>query len=561
MRDENTAAHILLAALRPGAWVRPVLALVLAGLQLMAGEVQADPLNEALRERVEVLRNGRSIPVAGGTVLPDRALARLYESRDFRPAWTAPARRRALLRAVEASIDHGLEAADYQPAALRAAIATSADDARAAADHDLLFTDALLRLATHLHTGKVDPAALDPEWGFTRRPDDEALNAFEALVDAADPEQALAQRAPRLDAYTGLRAALARYRRIEADGGWPTLPDGPALRPGAVDARVATLRRRLAITDGAPALTAAGYFDEALRAAVTRFQLRHGLEADGVVGRRTRAALNVEVHRRIDQIRVNLERLRWLATDLAGDQLRVDVAAFEASLRLDGRPVWSSSVIVGRPDRQTPSFGATLRYLVLNPEWVVPPTILREDMLPRIIAQPAYLAEHALRVEDFTGAPVDPQSIDWTQYRHNGPPFQLVQRPGGDNPVGRIKFVLPNPYSVYLHDTPAKTLFDKPERAFSSGCIRLQRPLELALALLDDPLRWSAEALDAAIATGQTRTVPVRRQVPVRVVYLTATASSDGQVRFRNDIYGRDPAVLTALQRSLAPGTPPRARP
>ncbi|QID16823.1 L,D-transpeptidase family protein [Nitrogeniibacter mangrovi] len=564
MTERNTAAHILLearraraAVRRPAGGARLLLWLLVTGLALVAATVRADPLNEALRERVELLRRGRAIAVAGGLVSADGAVTRLYEARGFRPAWTSPERRQALLRAVEASADDGLEPADYQNAALRAAAAAPADDARTIADRDLLFTAALLRLAAHVHTGKVDPARLDPDWGFARRTDGDDLAALEALVDAPDLAQALRQWAPRLDAYVGLRTALARYRRIAADGGWPSLPDGPTLRPDTVDARVAILRDRLAITDDAPTVAGpdAERFDAALREALVRFQRRHGLETDGLAGRRTRAALNVDVRRRIDQIRVNLERLRWLAPELAGDQLQVDVAAFAASLRLDGHVVWSSRAIVGRPDRPTPSFGATLRYLVLNPEWVVPPTILRQDMLPRIIAQPAYLAEHALHLEDFAGQPVDPQSIEWARYRHDGFPFQLVQPPGPDNPVGRIKFVFPNPYSVYLHDTPAKALFDKPERAFSSGCIRLQRPLELALALLDDPIRWPTEALEAAITTGQTRTLTVPRQVPVRVLYLTATANADGQVDFRRDIYARDPAVLAALQRPIATPT------
>ncbi len=560
MRKQQNEASILadsrtrhVALRRLVSVVRLVLMLIATTVPALAQPVQADPLHEALRERVEMLRRGREIPIAGGVVSIGERVTTAYERRDFQLAWTSPARRQALIRIVAHSDSHGLEPADYQPDALRRATALPDDSAAAAADRDLLFTDALVRLATHLRDGKVAPTALDPDWGFPSHAGGQDTGALDALIDAPDLDRALEQWPPALDAYAGLRAALARYRRIAAEGGWPSLPDGPTLRPETPDARLPILRRRLQITDDAPPAADPDNdrFDDALSAAIVRFQRRHGLEPDGLVGRRTRAALNVDVQRRIDQIRVNLERLRWLSPELVGDHLRVDVAAFEASLQVDGRTVWSSRAVVGRTERATPSFRATMRYLVLNPEWVVPPTILRDDLLPRIIAHPAYLAEHDLRVEDFAGDDVDPQSIDWSLYRHNGFPFQIVQRPGPDNPVGHIKFVLPNPYSVYLHDTPSKALFDKPERLFSSGCIRLQRPLELAVQLLDEPALWSLESLRTAITSGETRTVPVRRHVPVLVVYLTATASADGAVHFRRDVYARDPAVLAALRRPV----------
>lgn len=290
-------------------------------------------------------------------------------------------------------------------------------------------------------------------------------------------------------------------------------------------------------------------FDAELAAAVRRFQQRHGLEADGVAGRATIAALNVGVGERIAQVRANLERLRWVARELAGDYLLVDIAGFGAQLWLDDVLAWQARVVVGRPFRTTPEFRAPMKYLVLNPEWNVPPTILREDLLPRLDRDPAYLAQHQMRVLDRAGRPLDPAAIDWAQYRARPRsfPHQIVQAPGRDNPLGGIKFMFPNEHSVYLHDTPARALFDRTVRAFSSGCIRIDRPLELARLLLDDPAQWSDAQLREAIAGGRTQTVPVRRQVPVLLLYFTAGVTPDGQPQFRPDLYRRDASIIKAL--------------
>jgi murein L,D-transpeptidase YcbB/YkuD len=312
---------------------------------------------------------------------------------------------------------------------------------------------------------------------------------------------------------------------------------------------VVELRARLFASADLAVASEEAVFDTGLQDAVRRFQARHGLEADGVVGRATLSALNVPVAQRIDQLRANLERLRWVARELAGDYLVVDIAGFVAELWLNDTPAWSARVVVGRPYRTTPEFRARLKYLVLNPEWNVPPTILREDVLPMLARDRSYLAKHAMRVVDRAGRPIDPATLDWARYREQPRtfPYQIVQAPGGTNPLGSVKFMFPNEHSVYLHDTPSSALFGKATRAASSGCIRTERPLELARLLLDDPQRWSIERLQEAIATGVTQTVPVRRTVPVLLLYFTAVADADGEPRFRPDLYARDRPILRAL--------------
>ena len=362
-------------------------------------------------------------------------------------------------------------------------------------------------------------------------------------------EESVERYAPQLSIYRHLREALAQHRAIEAEGGWGAVPGDGTLRSGMRDTRVQALRARLATSgDLNPQTTAEPeLFDETVEGAVKGFQTRHGLEPDGAVGRRTVQALNIEVARRIEQIRVNLERLRWVAQDLKNDYLLVDIAGFSARLYLDGRIAWSSRVVVGRPYRETPAFRATMRSVVLNPAWIVPPTILREDVLPEVVKDRRYLEKNEMHVVDAAGHRIDPSAIDWKRYRSGRFPYRVVRDPGPANPLGRIKFNLPNRYGVYLHDSPAKELFERTQRAFSSGCIRLEKPHELAVLLLDDAEHWGAEALRAAIATGETRTLPVKRGVPVLTLYLTADVEEDGVVAFRPDLYGQDTKVAIAM--------------
>lgn len=528
------------------------------------GEADGDAVRQALRERVVALRTNGELRPGGGEIAARRLIPDFYASRDYAPVWSTPERRRALLRAVDDSVSHGLDPADYQFDLLRSHADDGVRDAGRLADRDLLFTEALVRLVYHLRFGKVDPRELYEGWNFSRSLGAvEPVQALEALVGAEALGAAIELYAPRLEAYRQLRAALLAYRAMEVVGGWPSVPAGPTLRPGDRDPRIPTLRERLRASGDhlRPPPSDRERFDDALRDAVVVFQTRHGLEPDGAVGRKTVAALQVDVGRRIDQIRVNLERLRWIAQDVAGDYLLVNIAGFNARLYLDGKLAWQSRVVVGRPYRKTPAFRAEMQYLVLNPEWVLPPTILKEDVLPKVARDRGYLAENDMRVVTNAGREIDPGEVDWTRYGRGGFPYQIVQAAGPDNPLGRVKFMLPNPYSVYLHDTPAKTLFQRSERAYSSGCIRLERPMELAVLLLDDPAQWSAEALEAEIAKGETRNVQIGRRVPVMILYHTAEVGEDGWTYFHPDLYDQDAAVLEALGRPFRFSAVGRAKP
>ena len=490
----------------------------------------------------------------------DETTSLFYLARAWRPVWDDPARVEALVAAVESVHVHGLDPADFSPERLRRAAAEWAT-VEARAERELLLTDTLVELLFQLRHGKVDPRTLYREWNFTPPPNPyERAGELAAVMQAGDLRAAIEAHAPDLPLYRALVQGLVYHQALAPLGDWPKVPGGPTLRPGERSARVPALRARLLAE--APAELPSGsegagrsrtpisnpnHYDPTLVEAVKRFQAHHGLEADGIIGAQTLLALNTSPARRVEQIRANLERLRWVAADLRGDRLLVDIVGYHADLVLDGQPVWESKVIVGKPARKTPSLRDSVVNLVFNPKWVVPPTILREDVIPRAARNPDYLASQRLRVVDRSGQSVDPATIDWGSARQSGFPYRVVQQSGADGSLGRIKFALSNPYAIYLHDTNTRSLFRRAERALSSGCVRVDKPAELARILLDDPVTWSAEALEAALDSGRTRTVGVARDVTVLLHYTTAGLDESGQLQLRNDIYDHDPGIIAAL--------------
>jgi murein L,D-transpeptidase YcbB/YkuD len=284
----------------------------------------------------------------------------------------------------------------------------------------------------------------------------------------------------------------------------------------------------------------------ALESSVRSFQARHGLDVDGIVGPGTLRALNVTVEQRIDQIRVNLERARWVLDNLEEDFVIVNIAGFRVYLVRNNEEAWSTRAVVGRTYRKTPVFRSTMRYLVFNPDWTVPYSIATKDILPAVQRDPGYLAAGNYIVKDRDGDVVDPAAIDWASLRAGNFPYTLVQRPGAKNALGEIKFMFPNEHAVYLHDTPGKGLFDRAARTFSSGCVRVEYPFKLAELLLE------ANGIDAADiaelrSSRQTRSVFLKQPIPVLLLYWTAEIGNDGRIHFYEDVYDRDGPVLDAL--------------
>jgi murein L,D-transpeptidase YcbB/YkuD len=346
-----------------------------------------------------------------------------------------------------------------------------------------------------------------------------------------------------------MRDGLARYRAIAASGGWPTVAEGPTLRPGDTDSRIQAMGRRLAVTgdlsDSALSAISDRYSPE-LEQAVRRFQARHGLDVDGVVGPGTLRAMNVSAAQRVRQLEINLERARWVLDDISDYFILVNIAGFRVYVVRDREIVWETRAQVGRPYRKSPVFRDEMKYLVLNPTWTAPYSIATRDLLPQIKQDPEFFETRGFDLLDRNGNRVNPSSVDWSGVTTNSFPYTLVQRPGPANAMGRVKFMFPNPHAVYLHDTPSRYLFDRADRTFSSGCIRIENPFELAEILLG-PDGWDQERFSDVLDTKKERTVFLSQPVPVLLLYWTAQASPDGTVSFFPDVYQRDAAIDRAL--------------
>lgn len=346
---------------------------------------------------------------------------------------------------------------------------------------------------------------------------------------------------PTGPALSPMAKALADYRVIAAKGGWPSVPSGPKLLRGDVGERVALLRQRLFVTRDLTRGRESDIFDDDLEAAVQRFQLRHGLEPDGSIGKETLEALNVPVEMRIRQLQLGIERQKELSTKLGDRYVAVNIPDFRLNVVDNGRPVLGMKVVVGRRRQwQTPLLSSRIKYLILNPKWNVPAGIFEKELIHNLRKDPTYLSRHNMAVIQTSGERADPSLIDWTQVSGKNPGLRIVQREGAGNSLGRIKFMFPNPHDVYLHDTPQKKLFARDMRALSHGCVRVEQPMDLAVYLMKDSPEWSRERIESAIASGRNRNVSLPLPIDVHIIYVTAWVDSQGTVNFRNDIYGHD---------------------
>jgi L,D-transpeptidase YcbB len=515
---------------------------------------QSPTLENTIRLRVEQTRQQPNVGVRGTRLLQPEAVARFFEARAFAPAWRVPGGAQEILTAIRSIDQDGLNPADYHLSLITVALESYAKtpSTDAAADLQVLIADAAAALIDHVRYGRVRPASLDARWNVDPRAGTPPLDlALEDLARASVLDVAIESKKPTHFIYTGLKEAMARMRAVAKAGGWPAVTAGTtAIKPGTKDPRVAMIRKRLLVTGelaSTPSVVDDMVYDADVQSAVRTFQAHHRLTDDGVIGKATIDAMNATAEARVQQLRVNLERARWVVGGLSDTFLLVNLPAFKAYVIRDRKNVWETRTQIGREARQTPTFRADMKYVVLNPDWTVPPTILAQDVLGGMRKGQNTIAKKRLTILDQQGRVVDPGSIDWQRATRGNFHYTLRQPPGPDNALGRVKFIFPNPYSIFLHDTPSRELFTSDQRTFSSGCIRVERPLDLAAVLLEGQEKWTPTRIQEVVDATQSQTVFLTTPLPVLIVYWTVSVGAAGDLRFAKDVYSLDPAVLRAL--------------
>ena len=524
-----------------------IAALVLAAVG--CGGVDSGKMNEAVRALV---RAETPPPYVTGIAWDE--VQAIYADRNGEALWVSPdkplAPARALVDAVANAESEGLRVRDYQldglQAALERAYESDKSTPQALAELDVRLTVVYLEYGHDLLVGRLDPKRVDKSWYITMRHSavDSTLRASARANDFTD---ALRELAPSQPDYAVLVKELARYRAVAAGGGWPRVA-GP-LKPGGSGQAVAALRARLAASGDLDSASVANQrFDAGLVEAVTRFRQRHGLPAEGGLDAAAVAALNVPVEQRIRQLELNLERLRWLPNDFGQRYVYVNVPDFYLHAFDGGKEVLSMRVIVGEDyDTETPVFADTMSYVEFRPYWNVPGSIALEELLPKIRGNPRFLESNNYEVISASGdKPVDPRSVDWDDADSTNFPYRIRQGPGPENALGLVKFMFPNRFNIYMHDTPADHLFHRHRRAFSHGCIRLEHPDQFARYVLDGASGWTPDRIAEAMQNGENQQVRLRKTLPVYILYLTAFAQN-GVVQYRDDLYGTDRQAMARL--------------
>ena len=479
----------------------------------------------------------------------DRELTEFYGDRGFRPIWTGDGlqdRRRlvALFGALDSARSHGLPFGPVQSGELHALLAGATDRAgRAYAE--VRTTRLYLELARALSAGAINPMSVDTAISRTR-PVPSTQTLLEGLL-TGDPASFIAGLSPRNANYAGLRKTLRRLEAIAAEGGWGQRVEATEIVPGSSGDAVVHLRNRL-IRMGYLRNSASAEYNDALMFAVKRFQAEHGLDPDGEADRLTVRAINVEPEERIRQVLAALERARWMNFPLGEQHVLVNLPDFRASIVRQGKPVFDTRVVVGKsnPKLQTPEFSDEMTHMIVNPTWWVPRSISTGEVLPKLRKDPA--AEPQLVIFDpEDGSPIDRGSVDFSKFTARNFPFEMRQPPGPGNALGRVKFMFPNEFSVYMHDTPWRALFQRETRSYSHGCIRVHRAFDLAHFLLGMQSEEPGTILDGLLTKGNETRINLMEPLPLHISYQTAWVSPDGRTNFRADIYGRDRLIYERL--------------
>ncbi len=412
---------------------------------------------------------------------------------------------------------------------------------------DVLLSDAFLLVGLHLYYGKVDSEKEGENWTIQRKEPILQLNLkLEEALAAGDIANALNMLAPRYHSYWMMKEELAFFLGLEYEP-WPAILSGTTIKPGQSNFLLPKIRKRLIKLRYALSDSVSVNYDTELEKQLKIFQKDWGLNADGAIGKGTFLALNTAPKQLISKLKVNMERLRWLPLQKPEKYIIVNIVSFDLALIEGQDTLISMRAIVGKDYRETPVFNARMTYIVFSPTWTVPPTILKNDVIPELLKGPEYLKQKNMKLLRYNGSEIAYSDIDWSKISGNNFPYMVRQNPGQENALGKVKFMFPNSYNVYIHDTPSRGYFARDDRAMSSGCIRVEKPFELAELLLSDSPEWPVAKIHTAMQQNKEQTVSLKTPVDVLVLYLTAWTDGNGHTQFRKDIYLRDAPILNAL--------------
>ena len=517
---------------------------------------QEPTVSEILESRIHGDPN-KGVTVNGQVLFSQIEVPQFYTNRNYELAWTHKKNIKDLLESIESAYDEGLDPEDYHYQKIqnlldkkKSSSLTNSEEA----DLDLLMTDALILYASHLLEGKLEQSKLREKWDVEKNSKPENVDSLLTVtLHNKQVKPALQTMKPAHYMYNLLKFHLKRLRGEAEEGGWPAVRGGETLKKDMDDPRILEIREFLTATGDlkSTATNQESVFDEELENAVKKFQTRHGLAADGAIGKGTIEQMQVPIEKRIEQIKLNLERLRWIFHHPDEDFLIVNIAGFHVRRFTNREEVFNSRVIVGKYHHESPVFKGEMEYIVVNPTWTLPYSIATNETLPKLKKDPGYLAAKHMEVMDRNGKLLNASTIDWSQYSRGNFPFIIRQKAGPWNALGEVKFMFPNKYSVYLHDTPSRSLFERQDRAFSHGCIRTEDKWGLLMSLMDDPETWNMEKINEILESGETTTIKLPKPVNIYLVYLTAVADKENNLFFFKDVYKRDDAVARELDKPI----------
>jgi murein L,D-transpeptidase YcbB/YkuD len=515
---------------------------------------QETSVEEILESRIHGDPN-KEVTVNGQVLFSQIEVPQFYTNRNYELAWTDNKNIKDLLESIESAYDEGLDPEDYHYQAIQNLLVkkkSSSLSNQEKANLDLLMTDAIILYASHLLEGKLEQSKLRAKWDVEKNARPENVDSLLTVtLHNKQVKPALQAMKPAHYMYALMKVHLKNLRSQAEEGGWPQVRSGETLKKDMDDPRILEIREFLLATGDLKSMETdqESVFDQELENAVKKFQTRHGLTADGAIGKGTIEQMQVPIEKRIEQIKLNLERLRWIFHYPDEDFLLVNIAGFHVRRFTNRQEVFNSRVIVGKYHHESPVFKGEMQYIVMNPTWTLPYSIATNETLPKLKKDPGYLAAKHMEVMDRGGNILNPSTIDWSQYSRGNFPFTIRQKAGPWNALGEVKFIFPNKYSVYLHDTPSRGLFERQDRAFSHGCIRTEDKWGLLMSLMDDPEVWNMEKINEILESGETTKIDLPKPINIYLVYLTAVADKENNLYFFKDVYKRDEAVSSELNK------------